>query len=101
MIEHKPRLPKHRCHVERVVHDEEQIDVVRFGRIRHKRAEHNESLQVTRTRDESVNALEPHGKKFATGRQLTEVADDLFKRCLVHAFRQVPGPGEGRYGHAR
>ena len=77
MIENEPRFSRDPIEVKRVVHDHENVNVVRVGFPGHERAEYDDSLQAARCSSQFIDAPETHADQLALKGGLAELGKDL------------------------
>jgi hypothetical protein len=98
MIEEKPRFPGDLGQIEAVLHDEEDINIVRLALLRDKGAIDNEPGQKAGRVSRMVDVLQTIGDRQTLNGSTTEAFDHLRESRPVYAFRQVTGERKSREG---
>ena len=87
MIEDQRRLASQFCSVKRVIHHEEDVDVVRVRAFGDERPEYHEPCQMPGVAGHPVDSFQTLGNSRALSRTRTETIKHLPQRCRMHAER--------------
>jgi hypothetical protein len=99
VVKEQPRFARESSYVKSILHQQEDIHVIRFRLGSDKRSENCAPGQVPCCLSQAVDAFQPHSHDFALGRATAEAGHGLGQSCAVDARRQVAALGKKGQGH--
>ncbi len=73
--------------IERVLHDQEDVHVLRFRFVRDERSEYHEARQMIGCLRDTIDTVQAEGEDFSLRRTDAELVEDLSQRCAMHTER--------------
>jgi len=73
--------------IERVLHDQEHVHVLRLELARDERSEYHEARQMIGRLGEAIDTVQAEGEDFSLRRTDAELVEDLSQRCAMHTER--------------
>ncbi|HMP03373.1 MAG TPA: hypothetical protein PKD86_01305 [Gemmatales bacterium] len=99
VLEGQGSLTHHRGKVERVLHQQEEVDIVRLRLGRDERAEDDKACKMSRRTDQVVDTLEPIRNRTTLDRSLAESLEKLPQSSTMDAGWQIAFLIESRQAH--